>query len=69
MGIWIGPLDEPLIWFNYHNASHPTIKFTIDHSETKKPFLDTLTYVENNKIKTKLYKIPINKKQYAYYSL
>ena len=68
MGIWTAPLDELLIWYNYLNASHPTIKFTIEHSETEISFLDTLTYNENNKIKTKLYIKPTNKKQYLSYN-
>ena len=68
MGVWLGPLDELLIWYNYLNDNHPTIKFTIEHSERELPFLDTLTYIDNNKIKTKLYKKPTNKKQYLSYN-
>jgi GIY-YIG catalytic domain len=64
MGIWTGPLDQLITWYNYLNDSHPTIKFTIEHSEIEIPFLDTLTYVDNNIIKTKLYKKPTNKKQF-----
>src|SRR5206468_3717899 len=50
------------------NSSHPTIKFTIDYSSEEIPFLDTLVYIEHNTVKTKLYKKPIDKKQYLHYN-
>ena len=68
MGIFQGSENSLLNWFNHLNASHKTIQFTIEHSRNQIPFLDTLVYIENNKIKTTLYKKPTNKKQYLSYN-
>ena len=68
MGVWTGLVEDLLTWFNHLNNSHTTIKFTIEYSATEIPFLDTLTYLDNNKIKTRLYKKPSNKKQFLAYN-
>ncbi len=67
-GIWLDTKENLLNWFEHLNCSHSTIKFTIDYSYEEIPFLDTLVYVEDNIVKTKLYKKPIDKKQYLHYS-
>jgi len=67
-GLWLDTKENLLKWFNYLNESHPSIKFTIDYSYTEIPFLDTLVYVEDNILKTKLYKKPTDKKQYLHYN-
>jgi len=68
MGIWIGPLDKLLSWCNYLISIVIQLLNSIDHSESEIPFLDTLIYVKNNRIKTKLYKKATNKKQYLSYN-
>lgn len=50
------------------NNSHTSIKFTVESSKSEIPFLDTLVYIDNNKIKTRLYKKPTDNKQYLHYS-
>ena len=67
-GIWLDTEENLLKWFEHLNSSHSTIKFTIEYSYEKIPFLDTLVYIEDNIVKTKLYKKPIDKKQYLHYN-
>lgn len=67
-GIWLDTEENLRKWFEHLNNSHNTIKFTIDYSHKEIPFLDTLVYIENNTVKTKLYKKPIDKKQYLHYN-
>jgi hypothetical protein len=67
-GIWNDSEAELLEWVKYLNDSHPSIKFTIEHSTTHIPFLDTLVYLEDNKLKTKLYKKPTDNKQYLHFN-
>lgn len=67
-GIWSGSENELLAWVKYLNDSHRSIKFTLDFSKTEIPFLDTLVYIEQNKVKTKLYKKPTDNKQYLHFN-
>jgi len=67
-GIWLDTEDNLLKWFQYLNSSHSTIKFTLDYSYKQIPFLDTLVYLEQNIVKTRLYKKPTDKKQFLEYS-
>lgn len=67
-GIWSGTKNELLEWVTFLNSSHSSIKFTLESSETEIPFLDTTVYIENNKVKTKLYKKPTDNKQYLHYN-
>ena len=67
-GIWVGPKNELLNYITFLNDSHDTIKFTSDISQTEIAFLDTLAYIEDNKIKTKLYKKPTDNKQYLHFN-
>ena len=62
MGIWIGRESDLIAWHENLNTSHPTIKFTLELSRKQIPFLDTLIYIDNNKIKTKLYKKTVKQK-------
>ena len=55
-GVWNDSEAELLEWVKFLNDSHATIQFTIEHSKTHISFLDTLVYLEDNKIKTRLYK-------------
>ena len=67
-GIWPGTEIELFNWVKYLNDSHQSIKFTLESSKTEIPFLDTLVYVEQNKVKTKLYKKPTDNKQYLHFN-
>jgi len=67
-GLWLYSEEQLFKWFNFLNDSHNTIKFTIEFSKKEIPFLDTLVYLENNELKTKLYKKPTDNKQYLLYN-
>ena len=67
-GIWTGSEAELSAWVKYLNDCHNSIKFTLDFSKTEIPFLDTLVYIEENKVKTKLYKKPTDNKQYLHFN-
>jgi hypothetical protein len=49
------------------NTKHNTIKFTWEISNKEIPFLDTITYVEGDKLYTKIYHKPTDNKQYLHY--
>jgi len=66
--IWKFPEDKLLKLYNSLNNYHSTIKFEIHYSRTEVTFLDTVTYIEDNSIHTKLYIKPTDKKQYLHYS-
>jgi len=67
-GLFYGTEPELMNWFNHLNNSHPNIKFTKDSSFLQIPFLDSLVYIKDNKIHTKLYKKTTDKKQYLEYN-
>jgi hypothetical protein len=67
-GLYNGTEDELQAWVNFLNNSHPSIKFTVEISTTQLPFLDTLVYLDNNIVKTKLYKKPTDNKQYLLFN-
>jgi len=61
-GLFTGTVDELKSWVAFLNASHPTIKFTVEMSNTHIPFLNTYVYIKNNTLITKLYKKPTDNK-------
>jgi len=65
-GLFKGSETELSSWVDYLNNNHPSITFTFKKSKTEIPFLDTLLYIHNYKIKTTLYKKPTDNKQYLY---
>ena len=67
-GLFKGSNEELTHYVQYLNNSHDTIKFTMETSESHIPFLDTLVYTHNSKIKTKLYIKPTDKKQYLHFN-
>src|ERR1051325_1102470 len=67
-GIWSGTEEELLDWVKFYSNAHVSIKFTLDFSRIEIPFLDTLVYIENNTIRTKLYKKPTDNKQYLHFN-
>ena len=66
-GVYNSSKKEFLQFFNYLNNCHPTIKFEYTFSQKEVTFLDTVTYIEDNFIKTKLYTKPTDRKQYLHY--
>lgn len=66
--LWNNTEEELKNFFDYLNNCHPTIKFETVYSNTSVNFLDTTTYIENNIIKTKLYKKPTDKKKFLHFS-
>ena len=66
--IWIHGEESLLKFVNYLNTYHTTIKYELHYSSTSVNFLDTTVYIKDNKIHTKLYIKPTDKKQYLHYS-
>ena len=66
--LWNSDLDSLKTFVEQLNQFHPTIKFELNYSYTEITFLDTLVYIENNLLKTKVYTKPTDKKQYLHFS-
>lgn len=66
-GIYDGSKDAFLKFLNFLNNCHPSIKFEYTFSDQQVSFLDTVTYIEDDKIKTKIYIKPTDRKQYLHY--
>ncbi|XP_070547920.1 uncharacterized protein [Ptychodera flava] len=64
--LWNHGLDKLLLFHEYSNTIHPTIKFTINYSTEKLPFLDTTMINENGKIATTIYTNPTDKHSYLW---
>ena len=61
--------DEQLRKFHsLLNSLHPSIKYTIDKSETHLPFLDTLVISKDGHLYTDIYYKPTDSKQYLIYT-
>lgn len=54
--IWTGSIKDLTKFLNELNTKHPTIKFKFDKYKRKVMFLDTETYIKDNKLYTKIYK-------------
>ena len=65
--VWKHGPEELTRFLNRLNDFHPTIKFTEEHSNEGLPFLDTYTYIEDEKLKTRVYHKPTDNKQYLHY--
>ena len=65
--IWNGTETSLNNFLEFLNGYHQTIKFTEEHSQSGLPFLDTFVYIENNTLKTRLYRKPTDNKQYLHY--
>ena len=50
------------------NSLHPSIKYTIDKSNTRLPFLDTLVLNKNGNLYTDIYYKPTDSRQYLLYT-
>ncbi|XP_070568960.1 uncharacterized protein [Ptychodera flava] len=64
--LWNHGLDKLLLIQEYSNIIHPTVKFTINYSTEKLPFLDTTMINENGKIATTIYTKPTDKHSYLW---
>lgn len=47
--------------------THETLKLTLDWSHTEVPFLDTPVFIQDNKLRTKLYRKPTDATNYLMY--
>ena len=65
---WRYSENELLDFFTYLNACHPTIKFEHQYSKEKISFLDTMTYIVDNSIRTTIYVKPTDRKQYLFFT-
>jgi hypothetical protein len=61
---WILGPESFTSFVNALNSFHNTIKFEVESSATSVHFLDTVVYLENNKLNTTVYTKPTDKKQY-----
>lgn len=52
----------------YLNNCHHSIKFEWQFSTDRVTFLDTVTYIEDNELKTTIYTKPTDRKQYLYFT-
>ena len=50
------------------NSSHETLKLTLEWSYSHVPFLDTVVYIEDNALRTKLYRKPTDATNYLMYN-
>ena len=55
---WTGSNSDFLLFQEYLNSAHNTIKFTFDSSHISVPFLDTKVEVLDNKLVTQLFRAP-----------
>ncbi|XP_070548155.1 uncharacterized protein [Ptychodera flava] len=62
--IWLKTLQELLQFHEYCNSIHPSLKFTIEYSDTEISFLDTKMMMRENKIHTTVYSKPTDKHSY-----
>jgi hypothetical protein len=65
--VWDNSEEELKLFETYLNNCHTSIKFEINFSKKQVSFLDTITYIEECKIKTSLYTKPTDKKQYLHF--
>lgn len=66
--IWNHAENELLDFFTYLNSCHPTIKFEYQYSKEKINFLDTVTYIVDDVIRTTLYIKPTDRKQFLFFT-
>jgi Reverse transcriptase (RNA-dependent DNA polymerase)/GIY-YIG catalytic domain len=66
--LWTGTEQTLLELHTEMNAFHSTIKYEMNYSKISVNFLDTTVYVEDGKIKTKLYRKPTDKKLYLHFT-
>ena len=66
--LWEDEESKLLDFYNNLNRFHSTIKFELNYSKESVNFLDTTTYIIDNKLHTKLYTKPTDKKQYLHFS-
>ncbi len=68
MGIYKGTPEQLEEFVQNLNEVHPTIKFTLEHSDTCVNFLDTKVHLEDGKLWTNLYSKPTDSHSYLHYS-
>jgi hypothetical protein len=65
--IWLHNKDDLLQFVNNANLFHPTIKFTMECSQDKVPFLDLYVMLRDNKIVTRTYHKDTDAHSYLHY--
>ena len=66
--IWVHTIEELNEFVEHLNSRLPTIRFTLEHSETEIPFLDTLVRKLGNNLITDLYSKPTDSFDYLLYN-
>lgn len=66
--VWTHSEDQLKTFIDNINLKHPTIKFDYSYSPTAIPFLDTIVYIQDNRLMTKLYVKPTDRQAYLHYT-
>jgi hypothetical protein len=66
--IWEHSLEELLLFIEYLNQCHSSIKFEAVYSTDKVCFLDTVTYTTDGLLHTTVYTKPTDRKQYLHFN-
>ena len=64
--IWTKSEKYLIEFLNELNTKHTSIKFEFKYSRQQIEFLDTLVYIDNNKLQTTLYKKPTDRQNYLH---
>ena len=64
--IWTNSEKDLVEFLNELNTKHTSIKFEFKYSRQQIEFLDTLVYIDNNKLQTTLYKKPTDRQNYLH---
>ena len=64
--IWTASKEGLLNFIQEINQVHQSIKFTVEYSENSINFLDTMVYISNNRLFTKVYKKPTDRLLYLH---
>ena len=65
--LWPGTETELQTFTQFLNTVHPTIKFTVQSSQTQLPFLDILIKIKDGMLQTDLYTKPTDAHNYLHY--
>ena len=66
--VWTGTLADLNAFIAAINQVHPSIKFDFQISESNISYLDTIVYIEGNRLMTKMYTKPTDKHTYLHKS-
>lgn len=66
--LWNESEDDLVLFFEFLNSCHSSIKFDVSYSKEKVHFLDTETYIVDDVIRTTVYTKPSDKKQFLFFT-